>query len=89
LSTHSWVPVGEITLHELAEAHAKVALGLDYLEQGANPGAHDLALERERRLKAQRPEADIVLTEGSNRVLRSQEEIRLFYAEYAADVGKQ
>jgi len=89
LSTHSWVPVGEITLHELAEAHAKVALGLDYLQQGSSPGAHDVALERERRLKAQRPDADIVLTAGSNRVLRSQEEIRLFYAEAASDFGKQ
>lgn len=89
LSTHSWVPVGEITLHELAEAHAKVALGLDYLELGSNQGAHAIALERERRLKAQRPGAEIVLTAGSNRVLRSREEIRLFYAEAAGDFGKQ
>lgn len=89
LSTHSWVPAGEITLHELAEAHAKVALGLDYLEQGPNPGAHGVAIERERRMKAQRPGADIVLTAGSNRVLKSQEEIRSFYAEVAADFGKQ
>ena len=40
-----------------------------------------LAIERERRLKSQRPDANIVLTVGSNRVLRTQEEIRLFYAE--------
>jgi hypothetical protein len=89
LSAHSWVPVGEITLHELAEAYAKVALGLDYLQDGANPGAHEFALERERRLKSQRPGTEIVLTAGSNRVLRSQEEIRLFYAEVASDLGKQ
>lgn len=89
LSTHGWVPVGEITLHELAEAHAKVALGLDYLDQGSSAGAHALALERERRLKSQRPGADIVLTAGSNRVLRTQQEIRLFYAESAGDIGKQ
>jgi hypothetical protein len=89
LSTHSWVPVGEITLHELAEAHAKVALGLDYLEQGSSGGAHALALDRERRLKAQRPGADIVMTVGSNRVLRTQQEIRLFYAESAGDLAKQ
>jgi sporulation related protein len=89
LSTHGWVQVGEITLHELAEAHAKVELGLDYLEQGSSPGAHALALERERRLKSQRPDADIVLTAGSNRVLRTQQEIRLFYAESAGDIGKQ
>lgn len=89
LSTHSWVPVGEVTLHELAEAHAKVVLGLDYLDQGPNQGAHALAIERERRMKAQRPGADIVLTAGSNRVLKSQLEIRLFYAESAGDYGKQ
>jgi hypothetical protein len=89
LSTRGWVQVGEITLHELAEAHAKVALGLDYLEQGSSPGAHSLALERERRLKSQRPDEDIVLTAGSNRVLRTQQEIRLFYAESAGDIGKQ
>lgn len=89
LSAHDWVPVGEITLHELAEAHAKVALGLDYLDQGLIGGAHALAIERERRLKSQRPDADIVLTAGSNRVLRTQQEIRLFYAESAGDFGKQ
>jgi len=89
LSTHGWVPAGEITLHELAEAHAKVALGLDYLDQGSSAGAHALALDRERRLKAQRPGAGIVLTAGSNRVLRTQQEIRLFYAESTGDIGKQ
>lgn len=89
LSTREWVQVGEITLHELAEAHAKVALGLDYLEQGSSPGAHSVALQRERRLKSQRPDEDIVLTAGSNRVLRTQQEIRLFYAESAGEMPKQ
>jgi hypothetical protein len=89
LSTREWVQVGEITLHELAEAHAKVALGLDYLEQGSNPGAHSLALQRERRLKSQRPDEDIVLTAGSNRVLRTPQEIRLFYAESAGENPRQ
>ncbi|HXU37363.1 MAG TPA: SPOR domain-containing protein [Blastocatellia bacterium] len=89
LSTREWVQVGEITLHELAEAHAKVALGLDYLEQGSSPGAHALALQRERRLKSQRPDEDIVLTAGSNRVLRTQQEIRLFYAESGGENPKQ
>lgn len=89
LSTRGWVKVGEITLHELAEAHAKVELGLDYLEQGSNPGAHALALQREGRLKSQRPDEDIVLTAGSNRVLRTQQEIRLFYAASAGEIGKQ
>ncbi|MFY9555589.1 MAG: hypothetical protein WAV47_12825, partial [Blastocatellia bacterium] len=67
--------------HELAEAYAKLEQGFDYLDQGSHPGAHALALERERRLQSQRPEADIVMTVGSNRVLRTEAEIRLFYAE--------
>lgn len=81
LSTNGWVQPGEILFHELAEAYAKLELGLDYLEHGSEPGAHALALDRERRLKSQRPGTHIVLTAGSNRVLRTQEEIRLFYAE--------
>ena len=72
--------------HELAEAYAKLELGLDYLEHGSEPGAHALALDRERRLKAQRPASHIVMTAGSNRVLRTREEIRLFYAEGANGV---
>jgi SPOR domain len=81
LRTNSLVPPGEITFHELAEAHAKLELGLDYLDQGSQSGAHALALEREQRLKSQRPGAEIVLTAGSNLVLRTEQEIRLFYAE--------
>lgn len=75
------VPGGHITFHELTEAHAKVALGLDYLGQGPRPGAHNIALERENRLKAQRPFGDVVITVGSNRVLRNEKEFRQFYVE--------
>ena len=81
LRTNSLVPPGEIAFHELAEAHAKLELGLDYLDQGSQSGAHALALEREQRLKSQRPGTEIVLTAGSNLVLRTEQEIRLFYAE--------
>lgn len=81
LSTNDWVQAGEILFHEMAEAYAKLELNLDYLDHGSETGAHALALDRERRLKSQRPDANIVLTAGSNRVLRTQEEIRLFYAE--------
>ena len=81
LSSNYWVQSGEILFHELAEAYAKLELGLDYLERGSEPGAHALALDREGRLKSQRPGAHIVMTAGSNRVLRTQAEIRLFYAE--------
>lgn len=72
------VPVGNITFHELAEAHAKLELGLDYLVGVTRPGAHVVALEREQRLKSQRPLADVVVTAGPNRVLRTEEEFRQF-----------
>ena len=81
--------VGAIVFHELAEAHAKLEVGLDYLDQGLRPGAHTQALLREQRLKAQRPDDDIVVTTGSNRLLRTQEEIRLFTAEAIAGVNQR
>lgn len=83
------VPVGHITFHELAEAHAKVSLGLDYLGNGVRPGAHNVAIDRERILQGQRPGSDIVLTAGSNRVLRSSQEIRQTYAESMGPVDPQ
>lgn len=88
LRTNTLVPVGAITFHELAEALAKLDQGLDYLDQASRIGAHAVALERERRLKTQRPGDDIVLTAGINRVLRTEQEIRLFYAESAAGGGQ-
>lgn len=81
LHTGRLVPVAHITFHELAEAYAKVDLGLNYLAQGARPGAHNLAIEREKRLKSQRPSSDVVVTLGSNRVIRSAEELEKFYVE--------
>ncbi len=74
------VPDGNIIFHELAEAYAKLELKLDYLNQGSRVGAHNTAIERERRLKSQRPDS-VVVTVGPNRVLRSEEEMRQFYAE--------
>jgi hypothetical protein len=89
LNTNGWVPGGEIVFHELAEAYAKLEFGLDYLDQGSHPGAHAVALAREQRLKSQRPSADIVITTGSNRLLRTHEEIRLFTAEASAGVNQR
>lgn len=89
LGTNSWVQGGEIVFHELAEAYAKLELGLDYLDHGSRPGAHAMALKREWRLKSQRPDADIVMTTGSNRLLRTEQEIRLFYAEAASGAGQR
>jgi hypothetical protein len=84
LNTNCWVHGGEIVFHELAEAYAKLEFSLDYLDYGLQPGAHAAALVRERRLKSQRPGAGIVITTGSNRLLRTEEEIRLFTAEAIA-----
>ena len=83
LRANQIVPVGHITFHELAEAYAKVALGLDYLGQGIRPGAHNVAMDREKILYLQRPGSGIVLTSGSNRVLKTDQEIRQLYAETA------
>jgi len=87
LRSNSFVPVGEITFHELAEAHAKLELGLDYLDEGLKSGAHALAIEREQRLKSQRP--GVVLTAGSNLVLRTEEDLRLFYAESSRGISQR
>jgi hypothetical protein len=81
LRAGSLVPVGHITFHELAEAYAKVELGLDYLAIASRPGAHNIAIERERKLQSERPFSDVVVTIGANRVLRSEEEVRQFWAE--------
>jgi hypothetical protein len=78
--TSQVVPSGHITFHEMAEAHAKLDLGLDYLSSSTGPGAHDVALLREERLKSQRPLSGVVVTLGSNRVLRSEEEAREFFS---------
>jgi sporulation related protein len=78
--TNQLVPGGHIAFHEMAEAHAKLEMGLDYLGDATRSGAHQVALEREKRLKAQRPLAGVVVTAGPNRVLRSEEEIRQFFS---------
>ncbi|HYP28366.1 MAG TPA: SPOR domain-containing protein [Blastocatellia bacterium] len=89
LHSNQMVPCGNITFHELAESHAKVALGLNYLSQPSRPGAHNVAIERERRLKSQRPFTRIVLTTGTNRVLRSAEEIKRFISEHEGSTGQR
>ncbi len=89
MRTMQRVPVSHIMFHELAEALGKVDYGLEYLGAGNLPGAHFVAIEREKKLKAQRPQGDVVLTLGSNRLLRSREEIRQFYAKNGIFVDGQ
>jgi hypothetical protein len=57
---------GIVTFHELAEAYAKVECDLEYLPNGLLPGAHSLAVQREFRLQAQRPELYHAITAGEN-----------------------
>jgi hypothetical protein len=83
------VPAGNITFHELAEAYGKVALGLQYLSTESLTGAHNWALEREVLLKSQRPDSENVVTVGSNRVFRSEDEARRFQAEYRMNLNDQ
>ena len=89
ITAGSRVPAGHITFHELAEAYAKVEFGLDYLPQSLRAGAHNLAIEREKILKRQRPTSDIVITLGSNRLLKSLEEARAFYAAAGESISGQ
>jgi hypothetical protein len=74
------VPLWIIAFHELAEAHSKVALGLDYLPRGPKSGAHQLAVEREVILSSQRRSADLVLTVGNNIVFKSDLEMAKYLA---------
>jgi hypothetical protein len=74
------VPMWIIAFHELAEAHSKVALGLDYLPKGPKSGAHQLAVEREVILGSQRRSADLVLTVGNNIVFKSDLEMAKYLA---------
>jgi len=75
LYSKQMVLVAEIAFHELAEALAKVDQGLEYLPSGPFPGAHNTALERERRLKSQRPGSHLVISAGQNILFRSPVEL--------------
>jgi hypothetical protein len=72
------VPAAQMIFHELAETHARLALALDYLPQGDKPGAHDVAVDREIRLKQERP-GRLVTPVGFNLRLASRNDwLRLF-----------
>jgi hypothetical protein len=86
LSAGRFVPVGNIVFHELAEAYAKLALGLDYLPHGPSPGAHDVAVHREEILRSQRPRAELVVTQGANRLLTSEDEMLVMSSPLGAGV---
>jgi len=61
-----FIPAPQITFHELAEAHARLILGLDYLPQYGKPGAHEVAIDREIRLRNHRPGQIVVMPIGVN-----------------------
>ena len=89
VGANALIPPGHITFHELAEAHAKLALGLDYLASGVDPGAHEVAVERERRLKSQRPGSVVVITAGANRVVTGGGDLRSASSVYAGGSAKR
>jgi hypothetical protein len=68
------VPLESVALHELAEAHAKVALGLEYLPKEGRAGAHNIAIERESRFVSQRPLSGAELTTGWIKVFGAEEQ---------------
>lgn len=68
------MPLPQITFHELAEAHARLALDLEYMPRLEKPGAHDVAINREIRLKQGRPLQHVVMPVGHNLRLESYEE---------------
>lgn len=82
VNENQFVPVFQVTFHELAEAHARLVLGLDYLPQGESPGAHDVAVRREVRLKEERPAWVVVPTIGTNLSLTSPEDWRMLIVRF-------
>jgi len=81
LNTGQTVPDGMVAFHELAEAYAKVEQGLQYLPEGSRPGAHSIAIDREIKLQSSGYRSGLVLTEGLNRVFRSEKEIAAIKAQ--------
>lgn len=79
LENERLMPMAQMIFHEMAEAHARLALDLDYLPQGDRPGAHNVAVEREIRLKQERPGRLVVMPAGFNLRLASRDDwLRLF-----------
>lgn len=88
--SREFVPAGLIVFHELAESHAKLELKLQYLSHDSQPGAHDVALDREKIFRSQRPHLRLVTTAGVNQLLLTESQIREFYLSRAfAESRKQ
>lgn len=68
------MPTAQLAFHELAESHARLVLGFDYLTQCDKPGAHATAINREIMLMQQRPAQLVVLPIGTNLLLASRED---------------
>jgi hypothetical protein len=71
-----------IVFHELAEAYAKVELGLQYLPRGGIAGAHNTAIERETKLRSERSAMRIEGAAGPNRVFTSDRELDRFIEDF-------
>ena len=60
------VPQAQVVFHELAEAYARLFLGIDYLPEAGRPGAHQVAVDREIILQRERGRLLVVVTAGRN-----------------------
>jgi len=74
INSKKLMPAAQVVFHELAEAHARLALGLDYLPSGDGPGAHQVALDRETILERQRAGQYVIKPVGANLVLASSDD---------------
>jgi hypothetical protein len=71
LHSKQMMPTAQVIFHELAEAHARLVLGLDYLPRGDERGAHQVAIDRETILERQRAGHSVIKPIGANLVLAS------------------
>lgn len=83
------LPLGQLIFHELAEAHARLVLDLDYLPQGNKPGAHDVAIAREIQLKQQRPGLAILMPIGRNLMVVSRDDKQRLFAKLRKQNNKE
>jgi len=88
LDNKQFVPTAQMIFHELAEAHARLVLDLDYLAQSDKSGAHDVAIGREIQLKQERPAQFIVMPIGWNLVLASHNDWQFLFATLRKQKGR-
>jgi hypothetical protein len=87
LGNRQLVPTPQLVFHELAEAHARLVLDLDYLAQSDKSGAHDVAIGREIKLRQDRPGQFVIMPVGRYRVLISRNDWLWLFATLRGQKG--